>query len=34
MRRLLSRRLTITIMGNVLRAKYANLHPNPTEEKL
>ena len=33
MRRLLSRRLTITIMGNVLHAKYANLHPNPTEEK-
>ncbi|HEY5158308.1 MAG TPA: SDR family NAD(P)-dependent oxidoreductase [Anaerolineales bacterium] len=33
MRRLLSRRLTITIMGNVLRVKYANLHPNPTEEK-
>lgn len=33
MRRLLSRRLAVTIMGNVLRAKYGTQPPLPTEEK-
>lgn len=33
MRRLFSRRLAVTIMGNVLRAKYGNRHPDLKEEK-